>query len=181
MLDLARRATNAVVRNEIMTQQIRERVLEALRAGKTLRDAAACAGIAAGTLNIWRRRGRDGHPEYVDFALAIDKAEADFRTFLQEQITEASVKDWNAAAWMLARRDWQNYDPRAMLAHRAAEAQRAVDLTGLSSEDVQSKFLDSLKAAVQKDAGFRRRVKRLLESADEVADDDACLDLDAAD
>lgn len=80
-------------------------VLEAIRRGMTLKDAAAYAGIDATTLHGWRRRGREEldrlqepgtrtrrkEKPYVAFVLAFGAARAKGKASLIEVIEKAAV------------------------------------------------------------------------------------------
>jgi transposase len=74
------------------------RVLEALRAGSSYRDAAEYAGIDEDTLGNWRKR-------YSDFSEAVVAAEAGVAIRAVLTIRQAFTEgDWKAAAFWLERR-----------------------------------------------------------------------------
>lgn len=60
--------------SSIFAPDVASTVLEAMRAGKTLHEAAAAAGITRRTLSSWLRRGRNGEPPYDDFQRAFEAA-----------------------------------------------------------------------------------------------------------
>lgn len=116
------------------TEEVRHKVLQALRGGNYLETAAAYAGISVSSLHKYLKLGRqpDADPLYAEFAQAVDEAIA------QSEVTEVAlirraatpqqspvrdsdgsvVRDdegrvvmetvhrgsWQAAAWLLERR-----------------------------------------------------------------------------
>jgi transposase len=80
------------------TPERQARVLEALRAGSSYRDAAEYAGIDQDTLIAWRKR-------YADFSEAVVAAEASVAIRAVLTIRQAFADgDWKAAAFWLERR-----------------------------------------------------------------------------
>lgn len=92
-----------------LTKKIQDCVCAWLRAGNTQRAAAAAAGISFDTLKRWRRLGKAGDDDYIDFFTQTELAAASCESDLVRIIREAADKDWKAAGWMLERRyskDW---------------------------------------------------------------------------
>lgn len=85
------------------TPEREAKILEALRAGNTIRAACAYAGINQDTFTAWKKR-------YPDFSDAVQKAEADAEVRNVAIIQKAAATTWTAAAWWLERRkhgDWR--------------------------------------------------------------------------
>jgi hypothetical protein len=162
---------------------IRTRILQSLRAGNTLDDTADMAGISVTTLVDWRKRGREGDPLFAEFYLEMRAASAEFRATMMAVIT-ASAKgfavnergetvkvgdgpDWRAASDWLSRRDWRNYDQRAVVGHETAKAARAADLQSLTNEQFQAQYIEILVHAAARSPEFRARALAALEPAGE--------------
>jgi transposase len=78
-------------------------LLGALGTGCTRRAACARIGINQSTLYRWLLNYR--------LRASVEKAEADFAVRCVEQIQEAALADWDAAAWLLERRFPVRYEP----------------------------------------------------------------------
>jgi transposase-like protein len=84
-------------------------ILDAIRAGASLRDAAEAAGIGYSTLKSWRAQGRKdlkagNDTEFSAFLAATKKAAAEFVTINVKAIQEHGNRSWQARAWLLERR-----------------------------------------------------------------------------
>lgn len=87
------------------TPEREARLLEALRAGNTRKDASLYAGIDLHTFARWMNN--------ATFATAIEKAEADAVVRNVAQIAKAAQDGtWTAAAWWLERRRPEDYGRR---------------------------------------------------------------------
>jgi hypothetical protein len=85
--------------------EVRDKIVQAIRAGNYIETAAAYAGIAKDTLYAWLRRGAAGtEPEYSEFAAAVEQALASAETRDVALIGQAAEKEWQAAAWRLERK-----------------------------------------------------------------------------
>jgi hypothetical protein len=85
-------------------------IIDCLKAGNTRTAAAALAGIDQDTLTNWINR-------YSDFSEAVKKAEAEAETRSVKIIQEAANHSWQAAAWWLERRryeDWKKREEKAL-------------------------------------------------------------------
>ena len=81
-------------------------LLNALRVGNTRRAAAAFAEISEDTLARWQA-------DDAEFRGAVIKAEADAETRFLGQVAKAAADGtWQAAAWWLERRRYENYRRR---------------------------------------------------------------------
>lgn len=96
--------------------------VEAIEAGVTYADAAACAGIAESTWHMWMKRS----PAFRE-AIAAASARVELRCL--QIINEAMVKDWRAAAWFLERRFPERWGNRQQVdvAHGGEIVFRVVD------------------------------------------------------
>jgi hypothetical protein len=114
-------------RQTLLTPQVHETIVNAVRIGAYLDDAASLAGISRGTLFRWLAEGRDANDKSDageeitdretlcrDFCDAVEKARADamLRNIGVIQ-TAAQNGTWQAAAWYLERtnpKKWGRHD-----------------------------------------------------------------------
>lgn len=71
-------------------------ILESMRNGAYLKDAATAAGVDVQAVRAEMRRD-------PDFRLLVDQARVEATTFAITVIRNAAVTDWRAAAWFLER------------------------------------------------------------------------------
>jgi len=96
---------NSKGRKSKFTAPVKTRIIEALRAGTTYEIAAQYAGISRSTLYEWIKKGEQTTTgSYRTFYDNIKKAEAEGAVVHLGTISQASKKDWKAAAWLLERR-----------------------------------------------------------------------------
>jgi hypothetical protein len=106
------------------------RLFELLVTGASMSDAIAISFVPDNTFRGWMRKGGDAahnkgedktddaEEPYRSFALAVRKLQAHVNANLVEKV--ATSKEWQAAAWLLERRDPANYGKRRL----------SIDLTG---------------------------------------------------
>lgn len=89
-------------RNSKMTDARVEAILNALRQGCTRRAAAAVGGISHQTLYNWMD---------ADLTLvgAIERAEGEAEATFTAIVAKAAVTSWQASAWWLERRKYQDF------------------------------------------------------------------------
>lgn len=91
-----------------VTAETTERILNGLRLGMTRRAAAAHAGIHVRTFyRMLENDDADG-----TLATEVEKAEAHAEGTYTAIVAEAAGKTWQAAAWWLERRRYQEYAKR---------------------------------------------------------------------
>ena len=159
------------------TPERTEKVLHALRAGNYRETACRYAGISYTTFRKWLMTAEqpDAPPEYIEFAEAVEKAEADAEIFDLAIIRRASQDQhddngdlvskgsWQAAAWIRERKNPERWGRR--------EATK-VEVTGAEGGPVQMQVshlvdvtaIEGLAAALE---------RRALERGDEVVVVDA--------
>lgn len=121
-----------------------ERVVQAVAKGYPRDTAAKLAGIAPTTLFKYLRLGREGDPDYAEFAKRVKRAEAESETELIDRVRDASRVSWQAAAWMLERRRPQRYSLR-----RAEVVQQRGGTIAQTSPEQTKALLESLLKAVE--------------------------------
>jgi hypothetical protein len=89
-------------RNSKMTDARVEAILNALRQGCTRRAAAAVGGIHHSTLYEWMTND----PTLTD---AVERAEGEAEATFTAIVAKASVTSWQAGAWWLERRKYQDF------------------------------------------------------------------------
>lgn len=97
-----------VGRPSLFTEEVRTKILTALRGGNYRSVAAQYAGVSHSTLRNWLLLAKDPHapPEYVEFLQDVEKAEADAEV-ADIALIRRSAQDgnWNAAAWVRERKN----------------------------------------------------------------------------
>jgi len=112
-------------RKSKFTGPVKDRIIEALRAGTTYEIAAQFAGISRSTLYEWIKKGEQEETgPYRTFSDNIKKAEAEGAVVHLGTIAQASAKDWKAAAWILERR--HGYSKEGVM--RAEEPSKEMEL-----------------------------------------------------
>lgn len=96
----------------MLTPQRSEVICEAISDGATREVAASAAGVGESTLYQWLKKGRDGVEPYVEFAEAIEKADAEGELSNIRTIKTASTSTWQAAAWLLERKHPERWGRR---------------------------------------------------------------------
>ncbi len=101
------------------SNEIKHKIITAIRAGNYIETASAYAGISKNTLYDWLRRGerekqrveknprykiRKSEQPFVDFSDAVEKALAEAEVRDVAIIAKAAEEQWQAAAWRLERK-----------------------------------------------------------------------------
>jgi hypothetical protein len=88
-----------------LTPAVRDRLLQALRAGNFRKPAAFYAGIGMRTLQEWMRAGLEQPAgAFGEFRASVLEAERGAEIVMVANIASAAKKDWKAAAWWLERK-----------------------------------------------------------------------------
>ncbi len=96
---------------KLLTAEVREQLLAAIRAGNYPKQAAEAAGIDRATFYRWLAKGREpaAPREYRDFCDALTRAQAEAEVHAVGIVRDAMPRDWRAAIVYLERRceGWQ--------------------------------------------------------------------------
>lgn len=95
------------------TPATERKILAALKAGSTRKDAAASAGIHYDTFNEWMK-------EFPEFSVSVEGAEAEIANAAASRIMQEIKKpdgDWRAAESYLKRRRGEEWGDRQKLQH----------------------------------------------------------------
>lgn len=129
-------------------------IVQALRAGAYVEDAAEHAGVAESTVYAWIARGQEhaydltkgiesvpkAERPYVEFAEAVEKARASAVVFNLAMIRRAAIAgDWKAAAWWLERTRPGQFG-RQLRVDANVKGQKgpeAVDLSALDDDELE--------------------------------------------
>lgn len=80
-------------------------IITSLLGGNTRTDSSLAAGISLDTFAVWCKNDPEFHG-------AVQKAEAEARKDRVHTIVKAAEESWQAAAWMLERRDHEHWGRR---------------------------------------------------------------------
>lgn len=172
----------------VFSPAIAARLVEAVRAGNTFRDAAEMAGIGEKTFERWRRagRGKDAEEPYISLARDVAAAAAAARADCMKNIRAAAGMmtdpetgqlvpmpggDWKASAWILEKLDWKTYDQRAVLGHEQAKAAREQALADLSNHQIMTHLKDIIRGRAHKDPTFLAFLRETIAECDEQAEE----------
>lgn len=86
-----------------------QRVIQAVAKGVPRDTAARLARISPTTLYKYLRLGREGDPQFAEFAYRVKEAEAKGEEELLALLRGHAVNTWQAAAWLLERRMPKKY------------------------------------------------------------------------
>ena len=145
----------------MLTDDVQDRIVTAIRAGSYLDDAASYAGISRAVVFKWLAQGRDAQERrdtgsdltdfetrLVDFLDAVEKARAD-AVIRNVGIIQSAAQDgqWQAAAWYLERTN-----PRKWGRHETVELTGAdggaIQVEHSVKDTLAAKFAAAEKAAL---------------------------------
>lgn len=128
-----------------------EAIIEALRAGAFVEDAAESVGVAKQTIYSWLSRGEEHAGEddskipesqrvYVEFMRGVEKARAQGRVWHVANLRRHAEDDWRASAFFLERTDSSRWGKRDKHEHSGQQGlfqPAAVDLSKLTDEEAE--------------------------------------------
>ena len=157
------------------TEETKNVILGAVRAGNHFSTAAAIAGVSYACFHRWKKLGEipedePGYrPEYHDFYLALQKAEADCEQKQVKVWVTAAKEDWKAAAQFLANRYPERWSP-----HRKVEISgpggAPIEFTIDLDTNVQDVDVETLQQIEERASNRGREL--VVATALAVADDD---------
>lgn len=83
-----------------------------LKLGMSIRGACQHVGIDDSTFRKWMMRGEAGEEPFVTFRTEATRAKADGVRALVATVRKAASQDWRAAAWILERREPDDWSKR---------------------------------------------------------------------
>ena len=146
-----------------LTPGVHEIIVQALASGCYRETAATHAGIAVSTFYNWLERGEADiehgkQTPYMELVEAINKAEAEAELDALEMIRKAAPKNWNAAAWMLERKNPAKWGRRTALEHSGQiDTGTSVKIADAVSAALQDLGVDVTDAEVRATIGERLR------------------------
>lgn len=129
----------------MFTNETREKILSALRAGNYRVAACKFAGISDETFRRWMNAGKAGEPDYVDFVEQVKQAEAQAEASLVATIRKAAGDHWQAAAWLLERKYVTRWGRRDLSWERMRREERQAQARALA--DIPIAELEGMVAA----------------------------------
>ena len=149
-------------RPTVLTADVQDRIVTAIRAGSYLDDAAAYAGISRAVVFRWLAQGKDAQQRHeagetltdfetilIDFVDAVENARAQ-AVIRNVGIIQSAAQDgqWQAAAWYLERTN-----PRKWGRHETVEITGAdggaIQVEHSVKDTLAAKFAAAEKAAMQ--------------------------------
>lgn len=88
---------------DILSEELREAVLRAIRRGAPADVAAAVCGVSLRSWYRWREKGRAGEEPYAALEALIDQAEAEQELGYVSRVRRDGKGDWRSSAWLLER------------------------------------------------------------------------------
>jgi hypothetical protein len=133
-------------RPTLLTDELRDRIVEVVGAGNYLKTAAQFAGVGQSTLQGWLARGRAAAAR-IEAGNTIDAGEEPFLTLL-ERVTQAEVQaevaavthwrrafsqDWRAARDYLGRKRPDQWAAKTTISISSEEAERRIEAATLQA------------------------------------------------
>lgn len=113
-----------------LTPDVQKRICDLVRTGNYRETACAAVGIASRTLRVWLRKASEAEAKadagqelteadkrHLEFAEALDAAEAEGEARDVMLIGKAASLDWKAAAWRLERRGSKRWGYKQQIEH----------------------------------------------------------------
>ena len=112
---------------KLLKDNIRERVLQAIRRGCSYKNACIAGGITEACFYDWKAKAEDPEqdPCYSEFAKELDRARAEGESRLVELMEVHAVEDPRAAQFILERRHPEEWGRRDHIAHEHSTAKEA--------------------------------------------------------
>jgi len=139
-----------------LTPQVRQKLLEAIRAGSYYEPACAYAGANYFVFREWMRRGegtddRARTDEYAQFAKDVKEAEAQGELACVAALRTASKTDPRAAMWLLERRHsdrWSSTQKIKIQVEQAVDAELNLLFSAIADDptipnDVKLKLIEA--------------------------------------
>jgi transposase len=107
-------ATRKPGRPDGLTPEVEKKILDAVRAGASMADAAGHAGVGERTVYDWLERAQQpkGPTKFSQFSQSLTRARADAKVGAIAAIRSAMPEDWRAALAFLERRHPQEWGRR---------------------------------------------------------------------
>lgn len=122
-----------------------KKIVKAVRKGNSLATAGRLAGLGKDTINDWLVHGRkhqEQYPEFAKLVADIEQAQAEREAEHVAKIERAALadgpKDWQAAAWMLERKNPQDWGRKDKVQVEAPKPLVQVNQVILGDEDVRA-------------------------------------------
>lgn len=118
------------------TEYTKATILAYLREGNYRIVACQAAGISVEAFCHWMN---DSRPEFVQFQQEVQKAEGEAETTLIGRVVKASTTSWQAAAWMLERKNPDRWGQKMRIEVTEMlrkETSRLAEEYGLDPEEV---------------------------------------------
>lgn len=147
-----------------LTDEVADRIVDAIRRGTPLRFACEAAGVSYDTALRWLRIGHgatgDGwtptpatRRRYEGFASAVERAQAEAVDAAVSHVERAGQGDWRAAAWLLERRWPETFGQKSTVKVHATIAELESELVDLVGPDKAGPMVLAARARVTEALG----------------------------
>ena len=130
-----------------LTDEIKDKLVEAIEAGATYQIAAHYAGIGESTLYLWMKQGREGKGKLkIDLLEALKRAESKGAISNLSVINRAAADgNWKASAWLLERRHNYRRDKAPNPAGEETE-KPSIEISADTKQILKTQLEQSIKA-----------------------------------
>lgn len=139
-----------------LNAELADAILNTVAHGSTFHAAAQAAGVNRTTLIAWRERGEadlDNGKDtvFARFAHGLPRARARGEASLVDTIRAHATMDWRAAAWLLERRNPEDWAKRDSLDVNVTERAKPRDVAPTDTN--RTRILEVLNSAMRPPAG----------------------------
>ena len=131
-----------------LTEEIQNKIIQAVQTGATYEICAQFAGIAPSTLYLWMKQGRERKSKAkIEFLESIKRAESKGAVVNLGLIQRAAQDgDWKASAWILERRHGYLRE-RNVNRNEEEDQQQLLEISNDTKEILKSQLEQSIKAS----------------------------------
>lgn len=121
-----------------LTDDIVNKICEAIKLGMTYEDASVFAGVTRRTFQNWLKEGRAGNEKYREFLEKIENAEVTGMAVNLSNIHKASqAGSWQAGAWLLERRHPEKFGRNIEVRAKVEHDENVIDLSSIPDGDLK--------------------------------------------
>lgn len=118
-----------------LTPEVHQRIVQFLRHGNSQKAAAEAAGITERTMQNWLEKGEaSSRSRFFQFFQDCKKAQAEWQASMVRVVERHAVgagdlmPTWQAAAWLLERRDHKNWGRKVSAEHSGPGGDKPIEV-----------------------------------------------------